>query len=143
MKKSPRELGIGTLATHFNEGANPLNAHVAPIFQSSTFSFPDVQTGADIFAGKNKGFSYSRVDNPNARQLASKIAVLEGIDLIRENPDVRIPDLVAGKMFASGMAAITTTVMALVEAGGTVISQKMLYGNAYNLMAPRCFMWVS
>ena len=134
MKISPRDLGIGTLVTHYTEGDNPLNAHVSPIFQTSTFSFPDVQTGADIFAGTNKGFSYSRVDNPNARQLAAKIAVLEGIDLIRENPDMHIPDLVAGKMFASGMAAITTTVMALVEAGGTVISQKMLYGNAYNLM---------
>ncbi|MCJ7569591.1 MAG: aminotransferase class I/II-fold pyridoxal phosphate-dependent enzyme [Anaerolineales bacterium] len=134
MKKSLRDLGIGTLVTHFMEGDNPLHAHVSPIFQTSTFSFPDVQTGADIFAGTNKGFSYSRVDNPNARQLASKIAVLEGIDLIRENPDTPIHELIAGKMFASGMAAITTAVMALAEAGNTIVSQKMLYGNAYNLM---------
>lgn len=134
MKKYPPTLGLSTLVTHFGEGDNPLHAHISPIFQTSTFSFPDVQTGADIFAGKNEGFSYTRADNPNARQLASKIAVLEGIDLVKENPEACITDLVVGKVFSSGMAAITTTVLALVKASGTIISQKMLYGNAYILM---------
>jgi len=74
MKKNPHELGLGTLVTHFTEKDNPHQAHIAPIYQTSTFVFPDVQTGADIFAGKNKGFSYTRADNPNARQLAKKLA---------------------------------------------------------------------
>lgn len=134
MKKLTHKLGLSTLVTHYGEGDNPLHAHISPIFQTSTFTFPDVQTGADIFAGKNEGFSYTRADNPNARQLASKIAVLEGIDLVKENQEACITDLVAGKVFSSGMAAITTTVLALVKAGGTIISQKMLYGNAYILM---------
>ena len=61
---------------------NPHHTHIAPIYQTSTFAFPDVQTGADIYAGKNDGFVYTRVDNPNARQLAKKLAALEGIDLL-------------------------------------------------------------
>ena len=134
METLPHTLGLSTLLTHYCELDNPLYAHISPIYQTSTFIFPDVQTGADIFAGKNEGFSYTRVDNPNARQLASKIAMLEGIDLVKENPEARISDVVAGKVFSSGMAAITTTVLTLVKAGGTIISQKMLYGNAYILL---------
>ena len=134
MKKNPHKLGLGTLVTQFSEKDNPHQAHVAPIYQTSTFTFPDVQTGADIFAGKNDGFSYTRADNPNARQLARKLAALEGYDILKANPDVEVDDLVKGRIFASGMAAISTALMARLEAGSTIITQKMLYGNAYNFM---------
>ena len=132
--KNPHDLGLGTLVTQFTEKDNPHQAHVAPIYQTSTFVFPDVQTGADIFAGKNDGFSYTRADNPNARQLARKLSALEGIDLLKANPDAEVDELVKGRMFTSGMAAITTALMARLEAGSTIITQKMLYGNAYNFM---------
>lgn len=134
MEKSPHKLGLGTLVTQFTEKDNPDHAHVAPIYQTSTFIFPDVQTGADIFAGKNDGFSYTRADNPNARQLAKKLAALEGYDISKENPDIYIDDLVRGRIFSSGMAAISTALMARLKAGNTIITQKMLYGNAYNFM---------
>ena len=134
MKKNPHNLGLSTLVTQFTEKENSHQAHVAPIYQTSTFVFPDVQTGADIFAGENDGFSYTRADNPNARQLARKLAALEGIDLLKANPDVEVDELVKGRMFTSGMAAITTALMARLEAGSTIITQKMLYGNAYNFM---------
>jgi len=134
MKKNPHEFGLGTLVTQFTEKDNPHHAHVAPIYQTSTFAFPDVQTGADIFAGVNDGFSYTRADNPNARQLARKLAALEGYDILKANPDAEVDDLVKGRMFTSGMAAISTALMARLEAGSTIITQKMLYGNAYNFM---------
>ncbi len=134
MKKNPYKLGLGTLVTQFAEKDNPKHAHIAPIYQTSTFSYPDVKTGADIFAGLNDGFSYTRGDNPNARQLAQKIAALEGYDILRQNPDTDIDELVKGRMLTSGMAAITTALMARLEAGSTVITQKIIYGNAYNFM---------
>jgi methionine-gamma-lyase len=134
MKLHPGELGLGTLVTHFTEMENPHHTHLAPIYQTSTFVFPDVQTGADIYAGKNDGYVYTRVDNPNARQLAKKLAVLEGIDLINDHVDSEIDELVKGRMFSSGMAAISTALMARLESGSTVITQKTLYGNAYNFM---------
>ncbi len=134
MMKNPHKLGLGTLVTQFTEKDNPHQAHVAPIYQTSTFVFPDVQTGADIFAGINDGFSYTRADNPNARQLARKLAALEGYDILKANPDAAVDDLVKGRMFTSGMAAISTALMARLEAGSTIITQKMLYGNAYNFM---------
>ncbi|MBI9044614.1 MAG: aminotransferase class I/II-fold pyridoxal phosphate-dependent enzyme [Anaerolineaceae bacterium] len=135
MGKSIQTQGLNTLLTHYKEFENSQNSHITPIFQSSAFIFPDVKTGSDIFAGENDGFCYSRVDNPNTRQLAQKIAALEGIDLIRANPDKPIDDLVAGRVYGSGMAAISTGVFACLKAGSTVITQKTLYGNSYNLMA--------
>jgi methionine-gamma-lyase len=134
MKKSPHKLALSTLLTHYQEGGDSLHAHINPIYQTSTFSFPDVQTGADIFAAKNRGFAYTRSDNPNARQLAAKLALLEGIDLVRAQPEAPVESLVRGKIFGSGMAAISTAIMARVQAGSTILAQKILYGNAYNLL---------
>ena len=93
-----------------------------------------MQTGADIFAAKNSGYAYTRADNPNARQLAAKLALLEGIDLLRADPDAPLESLVRGRMFASRMAATSTAVMARVQAGSTILTQNILYGNAYNLL---------
>lgn len=134
MKTNPHEFGLGTLVTQFTEKENPNQAHITPIYQTSTFVFPDVQTGADIFAGENDGFSYTRADNPNARQLGRKLAALEGIDILKANPDTPVDELVKGRMYASGMAAITTAILARVQSGDTIITQKMLYGNSYNFM---------
>ncbi len=134
MNNNPQKLCIGSLVTQFTEKSDPNQSHVAPIYQSSAFVFPDVQTGADIFAGVNDGFSYTRADNPNARQLARKLAALEGYDLLKEKPDADVDEVVKGRMYASGMAAISTALMARLESGSTVITQKMLYGNAYNFM---------
>ncbi len=134
MNKNPHNLGMGSLVTQFTEKDNPSQAHLAPIYQTSTFVFPDVQTGADIFAGENPGFSYTRGDNPNARQLARKLAALEGIDLLKANPEADVDEVVKGRMYASGMAAITSALMARVRKGSTILTQKMLYGNSYNFM---------
>ncbi len=74
---------IGTLVTHIGEDDNPSDAHVTPIYQTSTFNFPDVATGAGIVARTQPGYYYTRLGNPNLEQLSRKIAVLEGLDLIR------------------------------------------------------------
>ena len=132
--------GISTIVNHYQEGDNQYHAHVTPIFQTSTFGFPDVATGAAIFAGEQSGYIYSRAGNPNVVQLAKKYAYLEGLDLIRQNPDVSPDELVAGRVMSSGMAAISAAVMGHVTAGQKVIVQRELYGNAYrffNEVAPR------
>lgn len=125
---------IGTFVNHFNEGDHAEHAHVAPIYQTSTFSFPDVQAGADIFTGKSSAYTYTRIDNPNARQLAQKLAALEGLDLLKENPDKQPADLVGGRVFSSGMAAITAVFLSLAKAGEPILAQKVLYGNTYTFL---------
>ncbi len=126
--------GIGTLVTHVSEMRNPLNAHVMPIYQTSTFNFPDVQTGAARFKGEEPGYIYTRLNNPNLEQLALKIAVLEGLDLLRSQPARAVEEICGGLVFASGMSAITAAILARVKGGQTVIAQKDIYSATYSFL---------
>jgi methionine-gamma-lyase len=132
--------GISSLVNHLGEQNNSLYAHVTPIYETSAFYFPDVATGADMFAHKQPGYIYSRLDNPNHRQLAEKIAALEALELLRAHPDVLPTHLVRGRLFASGMAAVTAAILARAQAGQTIIAQESIYGASYsflNKLAPR------
>ena len=140
MLKISKDHGISTIVNHYQEGDNAHHAHISPIFQTSTFSFPDVKTGAAIFAGEQPGYIYSRAGNPNGDQLAKKYAYLEGLDLIRQNPEAEPDEIVAGRVMSSGMAAISSAVMGLVKTGEKIIVQRELYGNSYSFfheVAPR------
>jgi methionine-gamma-lyase len=128
------KLGLGTIVTHAGEGSNPNHAHIIPIYQTSTFSFPDVATGAALFKGEEEGYIYTRIDNPNLHQLAHKICVLEGLDLLRDQPEKPVQDVVGGFVFASGMAAITAAILARVKGGQTIIAQEALYGATYTFL---------
>ena len=123
--------GIGTLVNHIAEGNNAYNAHVTPIYQTSTFGFPDVATGAQRFSGDAPGYIYTRLSNPNLDQTAKKIAALEGLDLLRAQPDRAPDEIVSAQMCASGMAAITTAIQSCVKNGETIIAQESLYSATY------------
>ena len=134
------EHGIGTLVTHFAEGSNPLNTHIAPIYQTSTFIFPDLASGAALYRGDIQGYTYTRTTNPNIDQFSSKVALLEAIDLLRNQPGSRSEEIVHGQAFASGMAAISSAILARVSAGETIIAQESIYSNTFNFLqeiAPR------
>jgi len=126
--------GMSTLVNHVGEGHNPLHAHITPIYQTSTFSFPDVATGAAIFKGEDPGYVYTRMGNPNLTQLAEKYAALEGLDLLRADPEKPIREVVAGLVFASGMAAISAAILACVKSGQTIIAQEAIYGATYTFL---------
>lgn len=126
--------GIGTLVNHVAEGDNPKHAHLSPIYQTSTFSFPDVATGAALFKGEEHGFIYTRLGNPNLEQIARKYAALEGLDLLRANPQTPPEKLVDALVFSSGMAAVSAAVLGYVHSGDTVIAQEAVYGGTYSLL---------
>jgi methionine-gamma-lyase len=136
---SPKD-GLGTIAMHAEESYHPLHAHFTPIFQTSTFDFPDVKTGAGIVEGVESGFYYTRLANPNLEQLARKIATLEVVDLLRTQPETSLDDLVIGQVFASGMAAVSAALLTRTKSGETVIAQDSVYSGTFNLLkdvAPR------
>jgi methionine-gamma-lyase len=85
-----------------------------PIFQTSTFSFPDADEGAARFSGKKQGYVYTRMGNPTVRALEDCVASLEGG--------------FGGMATASGMAAITTVYLALLEKGAHIVSTDSVYG---------------
>ncbi|MEN4042050.1 MAG: aminotransferase class I/II-fold pyridoxal phosphate-dependent enzyme [Anaerolineaceae bacterium] len=126
--------GLGTLANHYAEGEHAEYAHAMPIFQTSTFEFPDVASGAARFRGAAPGYIYTRLGNPNADQAAAKIAVLEAIDLLRTQPQRAVDEVVGGRLFASGMAAITTALLAALKPGETIITQGAIYSATHNFL---------
>jgi methionine-gamma-lyase len=128
------EHGMSTIAIHAEEEPNALGAHVSPIFQTSVFGFSDVDSGAGIVDKTQSGYYYTRLGNPNLQQIARKIAVLEAGDLLRAQPEARLEEVAAGRVFSSGMAAITTTILAHFTKGSTLIAQQRLYGNTYNFL---------
>lgn len=126
--------GLSTLVTHAAEGADPTLAHITPIYQTSAFRFPDVETGAGIFKKEIPGYYYTRVNNPNLQMLADKLAVLEGLDLLRADPQRPLRDVASGLIFGSGMAAVTSTILSRVKQGGTVIAQEALYSATFRML---------
>ena len=125
---------ISTLVTHVGEDENPHHTHVTPIYQTSTFNFPDVATGAGIVARTQPGYYYTRLGNPNLAQLARKIALLEGLDLIRSHPESEPDSLVAGQVFASGMAAITAVLLSCLKTGDTIVAQEAVYAATFTFL---------
>ena len=126
--------GLSTLVTHIGEEDNPHHAHVTPIYQTSTFNFADVATGAGIVARTAPGYYYTRLGNPNLVHLARKIAILEGLDLVRSQPQANPDDVVAGQVFTSGMAAITAVLFSRLKAGDTVVAQEAVYSATFTFL---------
>lgn len=136
---NPRQ-GISTLMNHVGEGAHAEYAHVMPIYQTSTFGLGDVARGAAMFAGEVPGYSYTRLSNPNQEQTAEKIAVLEGLDLLRAAPGRPVSEVVRAQLFSSGMAAVSSAIIGRVQKGETLIVQTSLYAGTFAFLkdfAPR------
>jgi cystathionine gamma-synthase len=107
-KDDDREPSVLTTSVHGGEPrVYPHDALTAPIVQTATYSFANTAELIDYFEGRTEREEYGRYGNPSVRLLESKVAALEGTE-----------DAVA---FASGMAAVTTAILALVKSGSHVI----------------------
>lgn len=82
---------------------------------SVLFDFPDIQDLVDIFQGKVPGHAYSRQSSGSIDALQNMLTALEGG--------------VGTLTFASGMAAITTTFLALLQKGDHLIMSQFVFGN--------------
>ncbi len=128
--------GLATTAIHAGEERNALGAHVAPIYQTSTFVFEDTAAIDDFHAGAPNSYMYTRSKHPGRQALANKIAALEGHALIQAAQVANDPGpAVAAEVFSSGMAAISATLMGIVQGGGHIIAQDVLYGSSEHLLA--------
>jgi len=107
--------GFTTRAIHHGyDSAQHHGAVNPPLYLSSTFAFPDVQTGSQVFAGEASGYAYTRLGNPTLALLESRLASLEGGE--------------AALAFASGMGAISATLWTLVRPGDEILADRTLYG---------------
>lgn len=112
--------GPSTTAVHAGHWQDDSRAHTMPIFQSSTFTYDNVEHGQAIWRGDTPGYIYSRVGNPNADVTASAIAALETMNL--DQPAF-------GLMTASGMAAVSLITLSLLKKDDTILSQHSVYSS--------------
>lgn len=131
MEKFCLNCGFATRALHAGEhvGQPQHTSHTTAIYQTSTFVFQSAEEGAEIFSGNKDGYIYTRMGNPTVTVLEAKMNALEGGNVKMANPDMRVSSLA----FSSGMAAISSTVMALCRAGDTIITGDVMYGATEHL----------
>ncbi|HEY6225442.1 MAG TPA: PLP-dependent transferase, partial [Gemmatimonadales bacterium] len=101
-----------------------------PIFQTSTFVFKTAEEGKAFFEiayglrkkgeTESAGLIYSRINNPDLEILEERLALWDGAE--------------ACAVFNTGMAAIATTLMALVHPGDVVLYSTPLYGGTDHLL---------
>ncbi|AEG45366.1 bifunctional o-acetylhomoserine/o-acetylserine sulfhydrylase [Isoptericola variabilis] len=95
-------------------------ARALPIYQTTSFVFPDAGVAADRFALKDLGPIYTRIGNPTQEVVENRIAALEGG--------------VGALLLASGQAAESIAILNIAEAGDHVVASASLYGGTYNLL---------
>jgi cystathionine gamma-synthase len=104
----PKTAGPSTRSVHGGEARPKLeNAVTEPIIQTATYTFADTAELADHFEGRIERQEYGRYGNPTQRVAERKLAALEGAE--------------DGLLFSSGMAAITTTLFAMLSKGAHVV----------------------
>lgn len=103
--------GLNTICTHVGEVEDKqFKGAISPIYMSTSYAYEDVDVKR-----------YPRYFNtPNQEMLGKKIAALEGTE--------------AGMVFGSGMAAVSTALLAFLNAGDHIVLQKTLYGGTFNLV---------
>jgi methionine-gamma-lyase len=115
-----KKYGFDTLTIHGRED-NPFKAVNPPLFMTSTFSFDSLEHADEVFSFVRSDYVYTRGNNPTLRLLEEKMAVLEeGTDAVA---------------FSSGMAAISSVLLSLLEPGDEVIAHRTVYGSSYNVLA--------
>ncbi len=120
---------MATTAIHAGEIHDPSGAHIAPIYQTSTFTFEDMDAVEAWTSGESERYVYTRPGNPSRTALARKIAALEGIGMGEDHNQVK------AEIFGSGMAAISGALMGLAKAGDHLVTQRVLYGSADGLIS--------
>ncbi|MGA9533928.1 MAG: aminotransferase class I/II-fold pyridoxal phosphate-dependent enzyme [Anaerolineales bacterium] len=114
----PFKTGPSTRCVHAGAAVDPLSRSILPpIVENAAFAFPDLESWRQVATHERAGDTYSRNSNPTERRFEEKVAALEGAE--------------AGVSFSTGMAAIHTTLMALLNPGHRTVSIRDSYGATY------------
>ena len=116
-----REFKFETLQLHAGQVVDATTkSRAVPIYQTTSFVFEDTQEGAELFALQKAGNIYTRITNPTTSAFEERIAALEGG--------------VGALATASGMAALTYTILGLAHAGDHIVAASTIYGGTFNLL---------
>lgn len=118
-KKSNEQRGpsLSTKAIHGTKLHAYRGPVATPVYQTSTYRFASSEEAIRYAKGDRDVYVYSRYHNPNFDDVESKVALMEGTQ--------------SAALFSSGMAAISTALLAVTDAGQEIISTPALYGGTY------------
>ena len=109
-----------TLSLHAGQQPDPATgARAVPIYQTTSYVFPDTDYAASLFNLERAGHIYTRISNPTTAVFEERIAALEGG--------------VGAVATASGQAALHLAVATLMDAGSHIVSSASIYGGSHNL----------
>ncbi|MGL6298682.1 MAG: O-acetylhomoserine aminocarboxypropyltransferase/cysteine synthase family protein [Methanobacteriaceae archaeon] len=117
---SNKNYGVNT--TNIHGGHDELghtNSRAVPIYQTTAYVFDDTDHAANLFALKEFGNIYIRLNNPTNAVLEERVAALEGG--------------VGGLAVSSGMSAIAIAILNITELGDNIVSADNLYGGTHTL----------
>jgi len=110
-----------TIALHEGYDKDTQGTMAVPIYQSTAYEFRDVEHAANLFALKELGNIYTRLNNPTSDVFEKRMAALEGG--------------AAALATSSGMTAIFYSIANVAKAGDNFIAAKQLYGGSLTLFA--------
>lgn len=113
-----RPQGFSTRAIHLGyDPSQHEGALTPPIFMTSTFAFETAEAGSEMFRGERAGYIYGRTKNPTQTILEERMASLEGGE--------------AAMAAASGMGAISSVMLTLLNPGDEALIDHTVYGNTF------------
>ena len=118
-KANPADWATATQAIRAGSQRTEFGEHSEAMFLTSSFVFDSAAQAAARFAGTEEGNVYARFTNPSVQMFEQRLAVLEDTEYCLAT--------------ASGMAAITTTCMGLLNAGDHLVASKALFGATVQL----------
>ena len=108
--------GLATLAVRAGQVRSPEGEHSEAIFTTSSFVFDSAAHAAARFSGEDEGNVYARYTNPTVRTFEERLAALEGGE--------------AAVATASGMSAILSTCLALLQNGDHIVASRSIFGTS-------------
>lgn len=116
------EYRFETKQLHSGQEPDPVTkSRAVPIYATTSFAFDTTDEGEKLFGLQQEGYTYTRIGNPTTTVFENRIADLEGG--------------IGAVAFASGIAAITASILTIAGSGDEIVSASTVYGGTYNLFA--------
>ena len=108
-----------TIAVRTQSARTQFQEHSVPLYLTSSYVFEDSEDMRASFAEEKERNIYSRFSNPNTSEFVEKVAKMEGAE--------------AGYAFATGMAAVFSTLAALLNSGDHIVAARSVFGSTHGL----------
>ncbi len=109
-----------TNAIRLQQERTEYREHSVPLYMTSSFVFDDAEQARALFADEVPGNIYTRFSNPNNNELVQKLCNLEGTE--------------DGIATASGMAAMYSSMAALLKSGDHVLASRSVFGSTHQIL---------